>query len=92
MAFPGLPIHSPDVQAPIEKAWREMQMRVLQRACEIKSHEDMRRVIMEEWAGLEFETTEKPWGKWTGINWWCNKQKDILQAVVDNDGWDTKYM
>ena len=92
VAFPGLPIRSPDIQAAIEKCWRETQIRVLVRAPEISSHEDMRRVIKEEWDGLEFEETEKPWGKWMGINWWCKKQKDILQAVVDNDGWDTKYM
>ena len=42
---------------------------------------------------LEFDEVENVMGKkWNGINWWCRKFGDICQAVVDADGWDTKYM
>lgn len=91
-AFDGFPMYSPDINAPIEKAWREVQTRVLNRITEINSREDHVRIIKEEWKGLEFHEVENPWGKWIGINAWCKKFANICQAVIDADGWDTEYM
>ena len=83
---PNLP--SPDINGPIEKTWRECQVRVLARADEIRSRKDMIRVIKEEWAGLEFERTER----WCGINALVANFTPCLEEIVANGGWDTSYM
>lgn len=80
--------HSPDVNGPIEKTWRECQVRVLARAGEIRSRADMIRIIKEEWAGLEFERTER----WCGINALVANFVPCLEEIVANGGWDTSYM
>ena len=45
-------------------------------------------VIKEEWAGLEFERTER----WCGINALVGKFYHCLQGIVSNGGWDTSFM
>ena len=61
---------------------------MLARAKEIKSRDDMVKVIKEEWAGLEFERTER----WCGINHLVARFKDTLDAVEKEEGYDTWYM
>ena len=82
------PAYSPDINGPIEKCWRECQRRVLARATEINGLADHRRIIEEEWAGLEFDWTEH----WCGINHLVLCMEDILEEVVEEDGYDTSYM
>ena len=48
----------------------------------------MVKVIKEEWAGLEFERTER----WCGINHLVARFKDTLDAVEKEEGYDTWYM
>ena len=79
---------SPDCNGAIEKTWRECQVRVLARAGEIGTRVDMIRVIKEEWAGLEFERTER----WCGINALVGNFVPCLKEIVENGGWDTSYM
>ena len=81
------PCYSPDFNGPIEKAWRECQRRVLKRAKEIKSRADMIRIVKEEWAGLEFERTDR----WCGINHLVDNVVLALEEAVENGGWDTSY-
>ena len=61
---------------------------MLERVAEIKSLEDMKRVITEEWEGLVFEKSER----WCGINYLVAHQMHVLREVRDQNGWDTKYM
>jgi hypothetical protein len=89
------PAYSPDLNGVIEKCWRELQRRYTARAHEIKSVADMKRVIIEEWEGLEFEagTEEKPnVNNWSGINAMVDKFPKICRTVAEQEGWDTKYM
>jgi hypothetical protein len=48
----------------------------------------MIRIIKEEWAGLEFERTER----WCGINALVANFVPCLEEIVANGGWDTSYM
>ena len=82
------PCYSPDFNGPIEKCWRECQKRVLARAKEILSRDDMMRIVKEEWHGLEFEKTER----WCGINHLVEKVPHALKEAIDNGGWDTSHM
>ena len=43
------PAYSPDINWVIEKAWREVQRRVLARSTEISSRATMKAIIIEEW-------------------------------------------
>ena len=61
---------------------------VIARAHEINSRVKMIAVIEEEWAGLEFE----PNARWCGINHLVAKVEPTLEAVIEEDGWDTIYM
>ena len=63
------------INGPIEKCWRECQRRVLARATEINGLADHRRIVEEEWAGLEFDRTEH----WCGINHLVLCMEDILE-------------
>lgn len=75
----------------VEKAWREVQRRVLARANEINDKVAMRKVIDEEWEGLEFEQVpEKGWGG--GVNNYVREWEKVLRAVVREKGYDTEYM
>ena len=67
---------------------RECQNRVLARAGEIRSRKDMKRVIVEEWEGLEFEPSER----WCGINALVDNFVPCLEEIIANGGWDTHYM
>ena len=82
------PAYSPDINGPIEKCWREFQRRVLARATEINGLAYHRRIVEEELAGLEFDRTEH----WCGINHLVLCMEDILEEVVEEDGYDTSYM
>ena len=62
------------------------------RAGEIKSRSDHVRVIQEEWDGLEFEETKRDGRAWKGINWVENWNEKVLEEVIKQKGWDTKYM
>jgi len=87
------PAYSPDINGPIEKSWRELDLRVLERGDEIHCWKDMKRVIEEEWAKLEFEPVTRPCGRhWIGINAWCRQFQDVCEEVVAENGWDTRYM
>jgi hypothetical protein len=82
------PPYSPDINSPIEKCWGEVQRRVHDRADEIKSERDMERVVREEWDNLEFEPSER----WCGINYLVTRTQKVLQAVIAEHGFDTRYM
>ena len=86
----AFPAYSPDINGAIEKVWRELQVRVLKRASEIRSRATMIKVIGEEWAGLPFETEEG--SNFIGINGLVRKYEEVLQAVVEENGWDTRFM
>jgi hypothetical protein len=79
---------SPDFNGIIEHTWREPQNRVLARANTIHSRADMKHVILEEWAGLEFGET----AHWCGINKLVASFIPCLKEAVENGGWDTHYM
>jgi hypothetical protein len=81
------PCYSPDFNGPIEKAWRECQRRVMARAANIKTRAAMMAAIKEEWAGLEFERTDR----WCGINHLVNNVELALEEATENEGWDTSY-
>ena len=82
------PCYSPDLNGPIEKAWRECQNRVLKRHREITGRADMIKVIKEEWAGLEFEPSDR----WCGINHLVsNVPKAMLECIQVTKGYDTSY-
>ena len=82
------PCYSPDINGPIEKVWRECARRVLARCDEIHGRADMKRVIKEEWDGLEFEETDH----WCGINHPVDNVKECLEMVVEENGFGTYYM
>ena len=86
--------YSNDMNATIEKCWREIQYRTIARAMkgEIHSREDHIRVIQEEWKQLEYGEVVRDGRTWKGINWWVDKWGDIMREVQKQDGWDTKYM
>ena len=97
--YDAFPPYSPDLNAVIEKCWRELAYRIYQRYIkgEINSVEEHIEVIQEEWANLEFEATDAAtdakWGRhWIGINGWVRKWKQICQEVIDENGFDTHYM
>ena len=75
----------------MEKAWRFLHQQVLGRAAEIKCDADMRRVIREEWDMLAFDGSQEALG-WKGINYWADKLGDVCDEVVQQGGFDTKYM
>ena len=84
------PTYSPDINSPIEKVWHEMDRRILERVSageEIKTKEKMKQVILEVWNGLEFEKTDK----WCGINFLVENTPEVLEAIIGESGWDTKY-
>ena len=82
------PCYSPDLNGPIEKCWRECQNRVMKRHKEIHSRADMIRIIKEEWAGLEFEPSDR----WCGINHLVtNVPKAMLECIEVTKGYDTSY-
>jgi hypothetical protein len=84
------PTYSPDINSPIEKVWHEMDRRILERVSageEIKTKEKMKQVILEVWNGLEFEETDK----WCGINFLVENTPKVLEAIIEESGWDTKY-
>ena len=87
----SFPAYSNDLNAIIEKCWRELDRRVLARCGEIHTDDDMRRVMEEEWEELELDDSGKDRG-WIGINAWADKWCDMNQAVLDADGFDTHYM
>ena len=84
----SFPAYSPDINRPIEKAWRELQRRYMRRAASISSRAQMIRAIQEEWAGLEFERTEH----WCGINYLVERYHDVLRSVIEEKGYDTEFM
>jgi len=86
------PAYSPDLNGVIEKCWRELQRRYMARAAEINSFEDMQRVIIEEWEGLEFDENPNNKNGWHGINYMVDKFEKICTEVKDKNGWDTKYI
>ena len=45
----------------------------------------MKRIIIEEWEGLEFERTER----WCGINHLVARTIPCLAEMKENGGWDT---
>ena len=47
----------------------------------------MKQVILEVWNGLEFEKTYK----WCGINFLVENTPEVLEAIIGESGWDTKY-
>ena len=61
---------------------------VIARAYEIKSRVKRIAGIEEEWAGLEFE----PNARWCGINHLVAKVEPTLEAVIEEDGFETIYM
>ena len=90
--WPSFPEYSPDFNMPPEKIWRTMHGRVKKRAAEIHNPEDMRRVIQEEWDRLAFGREQVDEDGFIGINALCEMWPKVLQAGVDEDGWDTRYM
>ena len=64
---------------------------MLARCGEIHTDDDMRRVMEEEWEELELDDSGKDRG-WIGINAWADKWRDLNQAVLEADGFDTHYM
>ena len=82
------PAYSPDINSPIEKCWSELDRRVKSRSSEIHSWKEMKSVVKEAWSSLEFEATEK----WCGINHLVEKLPMILDEVILQKGYDTKYM
>ena len=82
------PCYTPDGNGAIEKVWREHGQRVLDRAKEIHNRADMKRIIIEEWEGLEFERKER----WCGINHLVARTIPCLAEMKENGGWDTSYM
>ncbi len=89
--------YSPDCM-PKEKCWRETELRVLDRAMEIKSTSQHQQVWREEFAKLEFEavTVTMKNGetrKWKGINWYVTDYLTLVyKEIIAKDGWDTHYM
>jgi hypothetical protein len=64
-----------------------------QAAAEITNDASMKRVIIEEWEGLEFGPTTRPCGRtWIGINALCRMFPKVCKDVVAKGGWDSKYM
>ena len=92
LCFPTFAAYSPDINALIEKAWRFLGARVKRRCGEIKNTADMNRVIQEEWERLAFDDSQYEEDGWIGINGYVDKWKDILEEVVKEDGWDTRWM
>jgi hypothetical protein len=90
--FPSFPQYSPDFNMAIEKIWRTLHGRVKNRAADIKSVKDMERVIEEEWDNLAFDRSQYEIDGFIGINALVDMWPTVLQAGVDADGWDTKYM
>ena len=84
----AFPAYSPDINGPIEKVWRELQKRVVQRANEISSRAEMVQVIKEEWDALPFEQD----GSFIGINGYVRMHETVLKEVINEKGWDTRYM
>ena len=82
------PAYSPDVNGPIEKCWREMDRRVKLRHQEINSWKNMKKIIKEEWNGLNFEQNEN----WVGINHLILKIPQVLKDIVSEKGFDTIHM
>ena len=89
--IPMFPQYSPDLNGIIEKAWRFLDTRVKARAAEIRGEADMKRVILEEWDALAFDNSQERLG-WKGINYWADKFKELCEAVVEERGFDSKYM
>ena len=92
--IPSFSAYSHDLNATVEKVWRETQYRGLDRARagEVKNRKDWIRVIKEEWEGIGFEEQYRNGRRWPGINWWVGKWGDICREVQEEGGWDTKYM
>lgn len=88
--WPSFPPYSPDLNGMVEKAWRCMDRRVLERAGEIHSRDDMVRVVKDEWHKLEFKKSTRD--GWIGINNWADKWKGLNESVLACAGWDTPYM
>ena len=87
------PCYAPDLNGAVEKSWREVALRVLERRAEITNDASMKRVIIEEWEGLEFGPTTRPCGRtWIGINALCRMFPKVCKDVVAKGGWDSKYM
>ena len=57
-----------------------------------RSQEDMESVIQEEWDRLAFDRSQYDEDGFIGINALVDMWPKVLQAGVDEDGWDTRYM
>ena len=64
--FPTFAPYSPDINSPIEKAWRRIGEMVKRRCDEINSAEMMKQIIIEEWDALPFDDSEADDG-WIGL-------------------------
>lgn len=92
---PSFPPYSNDINWVIEKAWRELGYRCMDRwrAGEIKTRKDHIKVVKEEWDQLEFHEVKRNGRVWKGINWYVdNWNEKVLKEVIKQKGWDTKYM
>ena len=90
---PGFPPYSPDLNMVIEKAWRHIDKRVKKRHREIKSEDDMRKVVLEEWDRLAFDDSqvgETP--SWPGINYYVDLFAVVCSEVIEENGFDTHFM
>ncbi len=81
-----------DEEEAIEKIWRTLHRRVKNRSAAIRSQEDMESVIQEEWDRLAFDRSQYDEDGFIGINALVDMWPKVLQAGVDEDGWDTCYM
>ena len=92
LRWPSFPAYSPDFNMAIEKIWRTLHRRAKNRSAAIHSQEDMESVIQEEWDRLAFDRSQYDEDGFIGINALVDMWPKVLQAGVDEDGWDTRYM
>eukprot|EP00937_MAST-01D_sp_MAST-1D-sp2_P000365 g365.t1 len=79
-----------DFQKPLEACWRCIKRRRNERLGEINNTDDHIRVVKELWDRLPFDDSEAEWIG-IGINAWAEKWPEVLETVVDADGWDTRF-
>ena len=89
-SLPRFPPYSPDINWAIEKVWRYMAFQINEVVDEgnLRGGRGMREAVEQLWDSVPFRRVPG----YVGINYYVENWGDVLRAVMNEDGYDTRYM